>query len=590
MDLAVLIAQVPSGGYISVWKSIPVILVLLVWAKLLTWIDKDADAAHLPRVGVNLGNLASGILGFAIFFFLPTFLVAFVALIVVISIGLGAYFFLRHQKVGLHDLRGAFSNWLSGLFKREKKLVAGPGQVMLFDRGGNMLPAPEAEDEWRPAYDAVQNILTDPLEKGAERIEIVPGEGASSIRYFVDGMSYSGGSIAKADAAAGVTYMKQIAGMAVADKRKPQTGNTKVSLNGEKRELRVTTAGSSAGESMVIQVDVKKRHSLKLEEVGMSREQYATMKESIAESGGLVLVAAPKGQGLTTFLYAILRAHDAFLQHILTVERNVDQELEGITQDKVPPGAAPGEEFKRVAWVISQEPAVLMVSDVQEPKSAQALMKYAGVEGKRIYVGMRAGSAFEALSTWRKLVGDDQVATRNLSMVIAGRVLRKLCMACKVGYTPDPATLRKLNMDPDKISKLFQARTEPLRDQRGNPVPCEFCKELRFAGRTGVYEILNVDDEVRKIVMSGGSENQLKPSSANSAADSCRSRRSALLKKAIQAFRKFFACYVRRVVHPVVAVLPAAMVDQQRPPLNPLARHASVPKLLRAQQPCCFQY
>jgi type IV pilus assembly protein PilB len=162
-----------------------------------------------------------------------------------------------------------------------------------------------------------------------------------------------------------------------------------------------------------------------------------------------------------------------------------------------------------VQWVVDREPDVFMINEVRDPKSAAILIKYAAA-GHRVYVGTRAANTFEALSNWRKIVGNDKQAMQNLEMIINGRVLRKLCTACKVGYAPDPATLRKMNMDPDRISKLYQARTEPLRDAKGNPLSCEFCHDLRFHGRTGIYEILQVDDEVRQIVTSGGSVNQLK--------------------------------------------------------------------------------
>ena len=123
---------------------------------------------------------------------------------------------------------------------------------------------------------------------------------------------------------------------------------------------------------------------------------------------------------------------------------------------------------------------------------------------------MQAASTFDALAAWRKLVGDDKVAVENLRLIINGRVLRKLCNACKVGYTPDPNTLKKLGLNPDKAMTLYQARTEPLRDAKGNPVPCEFCKDLRFKGRTGVFEFFVIDDEARAVISAGGSANQIR--------------------------------------------------------------------------------
>ncbi|HWB53366.1 MAG TPA: ATPase, T2SS/T4P/T4SS family [Tepidisphaeraceae bacterium] len=511
MHLSLPMAQVDVGSYISIWKTIPPVLLLLIWGRLMTWIDKDAEAVVLPRAIINAGMLLVAVVGYVIFFFLPLgFALDLTALIVVLMAGLGTYLAIRAQKVGLKDLKETFTDWLRSLFTRKAKEVkAGPGQVLLFNKSGSAQEAPSSEDANFEAYNTIQQILTDPLRKGTERIDVVPGGGASAVKFLVDGVSYSGGSITKQAASAAIAYFKVLSGMDLNEKRKPQRGMLKISIDGKKHEMQVTTAGSAEGEFVALLIDPKLRHALRIEELGFNEQQLQALQNSITENTGMVLLAAPKGQGLTALTYAIIRAHDAFLTHIQTIERTIEDDLEGVTQNKLSSSATPAEEFKQVGWVISQEPDVLVVSDVQDSKSAQALAKYAA-SGKRVYVGIRAGSTFDALTSWRKLVGDDQLATKGLAMVIAGRVLRKLCAACKVGYSPEPATLRKLNMDPDKISKLYQARTEPMRDSRGNPVPCEFCHELHFSGRIGVYEVLMVDDEVRQIIQKGGSVNQLK--------------------------------------------------------------------------------
>jgi type II secretory ATPase GspE/PulE/Tfp pilus assembly ATPase PilB-like protein len=241
----------------------------------------------------------------------------------------------------------------------------------------------------------------------------------------------------------------------------------------------------------------------------MPDEQLDLVKAMIHEGSGVVLVSAPRSHGLTTLLYAIIRAHDAFLEHIHTIESDQATDLEGITQNKLPSTPAPAEEVKSVGWVISQEPDLILLSNVQDPKSAVQLIKFAA-DGKRVYVGIRAGNTFEALAVWRKMIGDDRLAMKELRMIISGRVMRRLCAACKTGYTPDPGTLRKLNMDPEKVGTLYQARTQPMRDAKGNPILCEFCKELYFKGRMGVYEIFLIDEGVREVIEADGSLNQLK--------------------------------------------------------------------------------
>jgi general secretion pathway protein E len=192
---------------------------------------------------------------------------------------------------------------------------------------------------------------------------------------------------------------------------------------------------------------------------------------------------------------------------VRSIERDAEQDLEGITQDKLPREATQEEEAKLAGWIISQQPDVVLMAKPESPKSVTQFIATAR-EGKRVYFSFNANSTFEALAIFRKLVGDDKLAVSQLQMVINGRILRKLCAACKQGYTPDPETLRKLNMDASKVDTLYQARKEPIRDPKGQPIKCEFCNDLRYKGRTGMYEILLVDDAIKLIATNGMSAEQ----------------------------------------------------------------------------------
>jgi type II secretory ATPase GspE/PulE/Tfp pilus assembly ATPase PilB-like protein len=507
-----LVAAVDAGPFISVWKALPALLVLLVWARLLTWADKDADRAHLARLPINTGLLAALIAGALSFFMLPGFGVAFAVLCFFMAASLGAYLLIRNQKVGLKDLGDELKTFLSAPFAKlakEKKVEAGPGDVLLFSHKGAPVMRPDDEAPELAGFQAIQRLLAGPLKAGAEQIDLVAGEQGTSVRYIVDGMPYTGTPLDKTSGASAVTFTKQLANLDVADRRKPQTGTIKAQTESGKSELQVTTAGSKAGESMRIVVDPKKRNDLKVEQLGMTDDQIATIDALVRDPGGLVLLSAPKGMGLTSLLYAMVRRHDAFLTNIATVEREKLLDLEGITQNVIPAPAGAAEELKMIEWVVSQEPDVIMVPQVENPRSAAPLIQHAA-KGRRTYVGVRASSTFDAIAQWRRAVSDDKLALKQLRFVINARVTRKLCMACKVSYSPDPETLRKMNMSPEKVGKLYQARTQPMRDQRGNPVVCTFCNDLRFKGRVGVYEMFAVDDEVRAAVLAGGSGAQLK--------------------------------------------------------------------------------
>jgi general secretion pathway protein E len=346
------------------------------------------------------------------------------------------------------------------------------------------------------------------MRKHADQIDLVPQEGSAAVKFYSDGVGISGTTLSRDEAAAAVGYLKKLSQLDLNELRKPQTGKLKLSFNGKKHEAEIKTAGSTAGESVSIGLDVKTRHNRKLEELGMTDDQFTATIDMVQASEGIVLLSAPKGQGLTSLIYAVLRKHDAFLAHIQTIERKPPIELEGIKQN-ILSSSGGSDETKQAEWVCSQEPDVVGVTEIEDPRTAAVLLKFAS-SGRRVYVGMRATSTFEALNQWRKLVGDDAAAMKHLKFIINGRVMRKLCMACKVGYTADPETLRRLNMSPDKVGKLFQARTQPLRDPKGNPLVCEFCQDLHFVDRVGVYETFVIDDEVRQVMVNGGSVNQLK--------------------------------------------------------------------------------
>lgn len=501
MVVTALLAAAPAGGgYINPIKLIVALVLLFVWLRLLNWADKDAPVSHLPRESLNSAFVAGLALAFGLFFLVPNFLLGLLAIFCVFGIEVGVYLYLRHQKVGLKDLKGELQGAFKG--KGKSKVVAEVvGDVQIVTKAG-LLPGPTEDSPDVAAYQGIQSLFADPLRRNAEQMDLLPTEDGLGVRYVVDGFPYRGNSIDRGVGAEVITYIKRYAGMDINDKRKPQTGNIKLSIVGQKRELQVRTRGTTAGEQMSMSADQKTRHTLKLDQLGLSPEQAELLADTIHGNAGIVLVSAPKGGGLTSLMYAILRAHDAFLTHIHTIEREPDTDLEGITQNKLSSAASAGDESKQVRWVIDQAPDTIAMTSIEDQASAKELIRFAK-EGKRVYIGLRAGSTQDALTQWIKLVGDANLALDQVVLAISGRVMRKLCNACKVGYTPDPVTLRKLNMDPDRVSRLYQARTEPMRDPKGNPILCEFCNELRFKGRVGVYEIFVVDDDAKKATLAG---------------------------------------------------------------------------------------
>src|SRR5258706_8021018 len=174
LPLIGLLAATDSGGaYISLLKLAPVLLLLWVFLRLLTWMDKDAVRAHLPREVLNSMVFTVGLAGFILFFFLPSFAIAYSVLFGAVIVAIALYLILRSQKVGLGDLQGEFKQWIRNIGKgKDKVLVAEAGEVQFINRKNDRIVPPGAEDASRPGYDAAQSMLTDPLKKSAEQVEV----------------------------------------------------------------------------------------------------------------------------------------------------------------------------------------------------------------------------------------------------------------------------------------------------------------------------------------------------------------------------------------------------------------------------------
>ncbi len=166
------VSVVEVTGYISILKLVPLLVLLMLWAKLLTWADKDTVAAHLPREVLNAIFFFAGMAAFLLFFLMPNVWVAYGEVMVVLLGSAGTYLGLRNQSVGLKDLRKEFGKAFTSGKKAKKE--AKPGEVEFWTKGGQKLAAPEGEDPERAGYDAAEEFLTAPLRRNAERVQRAP--------------------------------------------------------------------------------------------------------------------------------------------------------------------------------------------------------------------------------------------------------------------------------------------------------------------------------------------------------------------------------------------------------------------------------
>ena len=219
--------------------------------------------------------------------------------------------------------------------------------------------------------------------------------------------------------------------------------------------------------------------------------------------GGLFVVCGPRASGVTTTLYALLRMHDAFMTNLLTLEREPLRDLENITQHIYDATKHDGSYSRQLQTVLRREPDVVMVSDCLDRETAHLAAK-AAAEGKRIYMGILARDSFESLKKLISLAGDTDTVADVLRVIACQRLVRKLCVACRLAYKPDVGLLRKANLPVDKIEHFYRPpKPEEMVDDKGNLRVCPNCQNSGYYGRTGLFEMLEIDSVMRELIANG---------------------------------------------------------------------------------------
>ncbi len=238
----------------------------------------------------------------------------------------------------------------------------------------------------------------------------------------------------------------------------------------------------------------------RLTDISLTPEHYEQLNKIREVKQGLFIVAGPTKSGVTSTFYALLRNHDAFLNSINTLERKPSAELPNITQNVFTLSDTGTTTYaKKLQSVVRMGPDVVGVADCQDGETAQ-IASAAARDGKIIYVTLKADNVIRALGKWMRLVGDRKLVAEALLGISSQRLLRKLCDVCKQAYEPNKELLRKFNIPAEKAKVLYRAG-KVVYSKRGKPRTCENCQGTGFVGRMGIFEIIIMNDELRKAVI-----------------------------------------------------------------------------------------
>jgi type IV pilus assembly protein PilB len=347
----------------------------------------------------------------------------------------------------------------------------------------------EAEtDSDAPIIKLVGLVIMEAYRSRASDIHIEPLEKRLRVRYRVDGVLHEVDNPPKRLQASILSRIKIMANMSIAEKRVPQDGRIQIPVMGRTLDLRVSSLPTNHGESIVMRILDKTSLMLGLGDLGFFSDQQETMEKLIGSPDGIFLVTGPTGSGKTTTLYACLNTINRPDRKIITVEDPVEYQLAGINQVQVNTdinltfAAA-------LRSILRQAPNIIMIGEIRDLETANIAVQ-ASLTGHLVFSTLHTNDAPSAVTRLVDIGVKPFLVASSIRAIMAQRLVRRVCQKCKEPYTPSDAEIRALNLDPEEIRKTV------IYKGRG----CPDCSRTGYRGRTGIYEIFLIDEEVRRLV------------------------------------------------------------------------------------------
>jgi type IV pilus assembly protein PilB len=337
-----------------------------------------------------------------------------------------------------------------------------------------------------PIVNLVNVALLSAVRDGASDIHIEPSKGGTRIRYRIDGSLRDLMRPPHGMHAAIVSRIKVIGKMDIAEKRLPQEGRVKIVAEGREIDLRVSSMPTLLGEKLVVRILDKENLSVRLEDLGFRDETLVKFKRVLTRPYGLVLVTGPTGSGKTTTLYSALDLLRSPEVNIVTVEDPVEYQLDLINQIQVQEQL--GLTFSRaLRSILRQDPDIIMVGEIRDEDTARVAVQ-ASLTGHLVLATLHTNDAPGAVARLQDMGIEAYLISSALNGVAAQRLARTLCQSCIAKYTPSEEALFDAGLDPKSRYVL----------SRGNG--CSQCHDTGFAGRLGIYEVMEVDGELRRAI------------------------------------------------------------------------------------------
>jgi len=349
-----------------------------------------------------------------------------------------------------------------------------------------------------PVIRLVNFMFSQAVRDGASDIHIEPYQNSLKIRQRLDGILYDMFSPPKHVQSTLVSRVKIMAKLDIAEKRLPQDGRIELKVGNKEIDVRVSTLPTAFGERVVLRLLDKSSVLISMSDLGMPADRLALFSKEIKAANGIVLVTGPTGSGKTTTLYAALTSINNTDINIITVEDPIEYRISGIGQVQVNPKInltfASG-----LRSIVRQDPDVILVGEIRDAETAEIAIQSA-LTGHLVFSTLHTNDSASAITRLRDMGVEPFLIASSINAILAQRLVRLLCNNCKEPYSATAEELGKIGIDPEKYSnvKLYRGRG------------CSKCLHTGYRGRAGIFELLIMSRDMKKLVMQTSDANAIK--------------------------------------------------------------------------------
>jgi general secretion pathway protein E len=368
------------------------------------------------------------------------------------------------------------------------------GLLMAIEGAGDLLD--DTSDA--PIIRLVNLMLSQAVKDRASDIHIEPSQTLLKIRYRVDGILYDMLSPPKHIQSALTSRIKIMAEMNIAEKRLPQDGRIEIRIGDKNIDIRVSTIPTAFGERVVMRLLDKTRIILSLTDLGMPQKDLKEFDGLIRASHGIILVTGPTGSGKTTTLYAALSTINRTDINIITIEDPIEYQIEGVGQIQVNP-KIDLTFAKGLRSIVRQDPDVILVGEIRDLETAEIAIQSA-LTGHLVFSTLHTNDSASAVTRLTDMGIENFLVTSSVIAILAQRLVRVICDNCREEYEPDRESLESIGLTKEMLGG------KPIYRGRG----CPACLNTGYAGRTGIFELMLMDEAIQNLILKTSDANTIK--------------------------------------------------------------------------------